>query len=133
MQLQGLPKRGHIVKMQTKNQNNAIDVRNPTSHQPSNHKNWLLVYNMSSNSIIFKVMFYIIFPHAIKTSKTWSLYPFQIILGVMVFKHMLWENNGYFFCASYMPYTLSYLCPKTKYKLFKLVGATCFKITEAKF
>ncbi len=76
MQLWGLPKRGNIVKTQTKNQNDVIDVKNPTSHQPSNHKNWILVYNMSSNSIIFKGMFYVIFPHAIKTNKTWSIFPF---------------------------------------------------------
>jgi hypothetical protein len=128
-----LPKRGHIVKTQTNNQNKAIDVRNLTNHQLSNHKNWLLIYNMSSNSIIFKGVFYIIFPHAIKTSKTWSLYPFQIILGTLVFKHVLWGKNGYCFCPSYMPFTLSYLCFKTKYKLFKLVGATCIKIIETIF
>jgi hypothetical protein len=43
----------------------VIDLKNPTSHQPSNHKNWISVYNMSSNCTIFKGMFYIIFPHAI--------------------------------------------------------------------
>jgi hypothetical protein len=39
MQLWGLPKRGNIVKTQTNNQNDVIDLKNPTSHQPSNHKN----------------------------------------------------------------------------------------------